>query len=81
MSLKVKALQAKYEAQKLEALATLEVYMANSVGIGEHPQIMDEMDKLVKSIADADGCIATINAVFIDEAKTDEVKTAESVNN
>ena len=33
MSLKIQALRAKYEAQKLEALATLEVYIKNSVGI------------------------------------------------
>jgi hypothetical protein len=30
MNLKVEALRLKYEAQKLEALATLEVYMKNS---------------------------------------------------
>ena len=40
MNLKVEALRLKYEAQKLEALATLEVYMKNSAGIGEHPQIL-----------------------------------------
>ena len=37
--LKVKALRAKYEAQKLEALATIDVYMNNAVGVGEHPGI------------------------------------------
>ena len=61
MSLKIDALRAKYKAQRLEALATLEVYMKNSVGIGEHPQIIEEMDKLVKSIAEANDCLETLN--------------------
>ncbi len=61
MSLKIDALRAKYNAKRLEALATLEVYMKNSVGIGEHPQIIEEMDKLVKSIAEANDCLETLN--------------------
>jgi len=61
MSLKIEALKAKYTAQRLEALATLEVYIKNSVGIGEHPQIIEEMDKLVKSIAEANDCLETLN--------------------
>lgn len=65
MSLKIKALRAKYEAQRLEALATLEVYMNNPVGIGEHPQIIEEMDKLVRMVSDADGCLQILNSVFV----------------
>jgi len=61
MSLKIEALKAKYTAQRLEALATLEVYIKNSAGIGEHPQIIEEMDKLVKSIAEANDCLETLN--------------------
>ena len=61
MSLKIDALRAKYNAKRLEALATLEVYMKNSVGIGEHPQIIEEMDKLIKSIAEANDCLETLN--------------------
>ena len=53
MSLKIQALRAKYEAQKLEALATLEVYIKNSVGIGEHPQQLEEMDKKLDELASA----------------------------
>mgnify|MGYP000377028775 CR=1 FL=1 len=54
-NLKVQALKAKYQAEKLEAMATLEVYLTNAVGIGEHPQIIEEMDKFIARIADADG--------------------------
>ena len=41
------ALEARYEAQILEADATLKIYLENSVGIGEHPQHIDEIDKLM----------------------------------
>lgn len=63
MSLKLKALEAKYTAIKLEAEATLEVYMTNSTGIGEHPQIIEEMDKLVRQISDADGYLETLKQI------------------
>ena len=63
-SLKVEALFARYEAQKKEALATMEVYFGNSVGIGEHPQIIDEMDKLVRKVDEANGQIATLEVLF-----------------
>ena len=37
----IDALEARYEAQILEADATLKIYLENSVGIGEHPQHID----------------------------------------
>ena len=47
------ALQARYEAVIAEADATINIYLSNSVGIGEHPQFIDEIDKQVQRIADA----------------------------
>tara|TARA_R100000951_G_scaffold100858_1_gene91803 strand:+ start:472 stop:681 length:210 start_codon:yes stop_codon:yes gene_type:complete len=47
------ALQAKYEADIAHADATLKIYLENSVGIGEHPQHIEECDKLVDKIANA----------------------------
>ena len=47
------ALSAKYEAEIAHADATLKIYLENSVGIGEHPQHIDECDKLVEKIANA----------------------------
>lgn len=60
-NLKLRALKSRYNAQKDNAFATLEVYLSNSVGIGEHPQIMDEIDKLIRTIADADGCLEVLS--------------------
>ena len=47
----LKALKLKYEANIESAKATLNIYIKNSVGIGEHPQHLEEMDKLLEEIA------------------------------
>jgi hypothetical protein len=49
----IEALEARYNAQTAEAEATIKIYLENSVGIGEHPQHLDEVDKQVQKIADA----------------------------
>mgnify|MGYP003112536074 FL=1 len=48
------ALEKRYQAQISEADATINIYLNNSVGIGEHPQHIDEIDKLVDKIANAE---------------------------
>ena len=48
------ALEARYEAQVAEAHATIKIYLENPVGIGEHPQHIDEIDKQLQKIAEAD---------------------------
>ena len=48
------ALEARYEAQISEADATVKIYLENSVGIGEHPQHIDEVDKQFEKIAAAE---------------------------
>ena len=45
----LKALEKRYEAE-----ATIKIYFNNSVGIGEHPQHIDEVDKLVEKISNAE---------------------------
>ena len=50
----LEALIKRYEAQIAEAEATIEIYLSNSVGIGEHPQHIDELDKLFGKIAEAE---------------------------
>jgi|TARA_R110002012_G_scaffold151076_1_gene310962 hypothetical protein len=50
----LKALEARYEAKIAEADATMKIYLEKSVGIGEHPQHIDEIDKLIETIANAE---------------------------
>ena len=50
----LEALEDRYNAQISEADATLKIYLENSVGIGEHPQHIDEVDKQIEKIANAE---------------------------
>ena len=43
----INALTKVYEANIEKANATIKIYLENSVGIGEHPNIIDEIDKQV----------------------------------
>ena len=49
----VDALEKKYEAQLTLAEANIKVFMENPVGVGEHPNIVQEVEKLLKEIKDA----------------------------
>jgi|TARA_Y100000114_G_scaffold122812_1_gene118218 hypothetical protein len=48
------ALEKKYEADIAAADATIKIYLEKSVGIGEHPQHLEEIDKLLQKIVDAE---------------------------
>ena len=56
----LEALKKRYEAQVAESVATINIYMKSSVGIGEHPQHLDEIDKLLQVIVDAEEKIKVI---------------------
>ncbi len=49
----LQALEDRYNAQISEADATIKIYLENSVGIGEHPQHIEEIDKQLQKIVDA----------------------------
>jgi hypothetical protein len=58
----LQALEDKYQAQISEADATIKIYLDNSVGIGEHPQHLEEIDKLLQKIVDAQEKIKELQA-------------------
>ena len=60
----IKAIRKKYEADMETALATIDIYLANSVGIGEHPQHIEEMDKLLTKISNAQENLDTLEKHF-----------------
>ena len=57
----ITSLKRKYEAEILEAEATLMIYLENAAGIGEHPQILEEMDNFVEKLANANDKLDTLN--------------------
>ena len=59
-----KALTKQYESDIANAYATLTVYFDNPVGIGEHPQHLDELNKLIEKISSAEGKKRTLHTHF-----------------
>ena len=59
-----KALQTKYKAEKAEAQANLEIYFTNKVGVAEHPNVVESMDKLMEQYANADEKLRILEEEF-----------------
>ena len=55
------ALRVKYDADYKQAKLSLDIYLKNAVGIGEHPQHFEEMDKLVDAMATAKDNLSVLN--------------------
>jgi hypothetical protein len=60
------AIVKKFEAQKLEAQAVLSVYFTNPVGIGEHPDLLAEIQKYVLKLAEAEGALESLQRNFVE---------------
>jgi len=58
------ALIKKLEGEIAVAQANIEVYLNQSVGIGEHPDVVEAIETQVEKIAAADEKIETINKYF-----------------
>ena len=57
----IKAMIKRYEADIDIAKATIEVYLEKPVGIGEHPQFANEIDKQLEIIGCASDKLRVIN--------------------
>lgn len=74
MNLLVKALHDHYVSQISEAVATLNLYLNHSVGIGEHSDILAELKKYMDILDDADSKLNTLNKYIANQS---EIKSAE----
>lgn len=61
------ALKKKYESEMLDAESSLLVYFTNPVGIGEHPQHIEEMDKLIEKRANANDKLESLEQFYKNE--------------
>ena len=57
---KLEAAKKHYEAIAAEAEVTIDLYLNNSVGIGEHPGVMEELRKQIAKLGEARDGIDTI---------------------
>jgi len=51
---KVQALKLKYEAEIAEYKVDVENYLKHSVGVAEHPHIVESLDLLISKLANAE---------------------------
>ncbi len=58
------AIIAEAKAKEAKAIANLQNYMANPVGVGEHPDVVAECIKLVKDIAESNELQETVNKII-----------------
>jgi len=61
----LEALYSKYRANKDDAVARLNIYLSNSVGIGEHPQHIEEMDSIIEQYATADDKLQSLSKMIL----------------
>ena len=60
----LKSLKLQYESEIQKAKTTVKIYLTNSVGIGEHPQHLEEMDKQIEIISSNEDKLQALNTHF-----------------
>ena len=63
----MKSLKLQYESEIAKAKDNIEVYMSNPAGIGEHPDLLTEVDKYVEMLESASGKLEVLNKYFMIE--------------
>ena len=64
------AAKLRYKAEILECLATLEIYFTNAVAIGEHPDLLAEVDKYVGKLESASGKLNALGEHFTSKTES-----------
>jgi len=54
----------RYNADKTEALVSIQLLLDNSVGIGDHSNILNEINKWVGSLSEAEDKIKSLESNF-----------------
>ena len=66
------ALCLKYRSEMAEAEATILIYFNNPGAIGEHPQHVEEMDKVIEKMANAKGKLEMLEVIYKYNIKREE---------
>ena len=60
----IETLKIHYTAEIAHAEANLLIYFKNPAGIGEHPDVISEMAKLVDALSSARGSLTVVNSLI-----------------
>jgi hypothetical protein len=61
---KVQALRLKYEAEIALYKVEIENYLTHSVGVAEHPHIIESLDGLITQLTDSEDKLYSLNKYF-----------------
>lgn len=67
----------KYVGLRDIAIADLSVYLENPVGVGEHSDIGEEIERKIKYINEQDGIIETIQKYFGNNNQSDDSQNSD----
>lgn len=62
---RLRAARLHFEAKAAEAEETIKVYLTNAAGIGEHPQVMEELRNQIEILTDAKDNMLTIDDLIV----------------
>ena len=68
----LEALRQRYESHIAEAHAVIKIYLDSSVGIGEHPQHLEEIDKQLEKISQAEEKLDALDSFRIPKEEEEE---------
>lgn len=68
----LKALESKYQAKIDESIATIELYLTRSAGVGEHPDIIGVLDEYISVLESNNSKLEIVKRVFANNVETDQ---------
>lgn len=71
----VKALESKYQAKIDESIATIELYISKSAGVGEHPDILGVLDEYISILESNTSKLELLNKVFPNDVSNSSTST------
>ena len=63
----LRALISKYESELQVLAVNMENYFTNPVGVAEHPDLIEEVDKLIEKVSAAEEKLKTVNEILGEE--------------
>lgn len=69
-----------WRAKRSEAIATLDIYFNNSVGIGEHSGVMEEIYTWTKTLDEAESILETLGRNFGEDITKSPDQSFEAIS-
>lgn len=68
----VRATLARFEADRQESIAIIELYLNNPAGVAEHPSIVNEIATAITKLSNAEEAISAIERNFLSTSDPQE---------